>query len=396
MRSHPRPLPLDEAVAFLADALYPAIRDHRRFGFKPIRVAIDPFHSSETGQVLRASREIDAALAAAAGPGLNVRPMTPENIRDADYAINGTIERADADAPEGARWRIRAMAVDLRDGGVVGEADVWVTDPDLDVRPIPIHADSPVFFDHLPRPPRSGPEYLEGLGAAALLAEAETLYGRGDYRGAAALLRQIVAADAGPILKAWSGLYASHRKLGNTEAMVEAFDRLVAASVERYAVLTIKFLFRVNATEFWPDAELRRQYALWLERIGLYFHRNPKPCLLIEGHSSRTGPETFNERLSLERALRIQKSLGPFFPDVAARTRAAGRGFSQTILGIGTDDARDLIDRRVVFEIIDCDTVTRGTKGTTDRNRWFAECASPFAEDGHGSSTDSSRRRGGV
>jgi hypothetical protein len=34
-------------------------------------------------------------------------------------------------------------------------------------------------------------------------------------------------------------------------------------------------------------------------------------------------------------------------------------GFSKTILGIGTDDARDLIDRRVAFEIIDCDTLNQ-------------------------------------
>jgi outer membrane protein OmpA-like peptidoglycan-associated protein len=79
----------------------------------------------------------------------------------------------------------------------------------------------------------------------------------------------------------------------------------------------------------------------------------------LEGHCSRTGPETFNARLSLERALRIQRLLKPHFSEVASRSLAVGRGFSETILGIGTDDARDLIDRRVAFDIIDCDTLNR-------------------------------------
>lgn len=361
--SNQYPIPLPAAVRFLAESLYPEVERRRGPSISPPLVVIDPFHSPETGEVLRVSRRIDELLTAAAGPKVRVRRMTVANLREADYALNGQIVQSEYRVPgreeTAPYWRLLAMVVDLADGAVVARANVWVADRDLDVRPIAIHADSPVFFNNLPREPRSGPEYVDGLRAAALLAEAEEKYGAGDYAGALERLRQIVAADAGPLMKAWSGIYSAHHRLGQTGEMIRAFDRLVAVSVERYGVLTLKFLFQVNSTEFWPDPELRRQYDLWLERLGIYFRERPDLCLLVEGHCSPTGPETFNALLSLDRALRVQRLLASHAPGVRSRTRAAGRGFSETILGIGTDDARDLIDRRVAFEIIDCDTLNQ-------------------------------------
>lgn len=362
-RSNRYPIPLPAAVQFLAESLYPEVDRHWGPSRAPPLVVIDPFYAPETGEVLQVSRRIDELLTAATGPEVRVRRMTSASLREADYALNGRIVQAEFPVPgreeTATYWRLLAMVVDLTDGAVVARSDVWVADPDLDVRPIPLHADSPVFFNNLPRKPRSGPEYVDGLRAAALLAEAEERYGAGDYAGALERLQKIVAADAGPLMKAWSGIYSARHQLGQTGEMIRAFDRLVAVSVERYGVLTLKFLFQVNSTEFWPDPELRRQYDLWLERLGVYFREHPEPCLLIEGHCSRTGPETFNARLSLERALRVQRLLASHDPGIRSRSRAAGRGFSETILGIGTDDARDLIDRRVAFEIIDCDTLNQ-------------------------------------
>jgi len=362
-RSNRYPMPLPAAVGFLAESLYLEVDRHWGPSISPPLMVIDPFYAPETGEVLRVGRRIDELLTTAAGPEVRVRRMTAANLREADYALNGQIVQAEFRVPgreeTAPYWRLLAMVVDLKDGAVVARANVWVADRDLDVRPIAIHADSPVFFNNLPREPRSGPEYVDGLRAAALLAEAEERYGAGDYAGALERLQKIVAADTGPLMKAWSGIYSAHHQLGQTGEMIRAFDRLIAVSVERYGVLTLKFLFQVNSTEFWPDPELRRQYDLWLERLGIFFGERPEYCLLIEGHCSRTGPETFNARLSLDRALRVQRLLASHYPGIRSRTRAAGRGFSETILGIGTDDARDLIDRRVAFEIIDCDTLNQ-------------------------------------
>ena len=86
--------------------------------------------------------------------------------------------------------------------------------------------------------------------------------------------------------------------------------------------------------------------------MGKYFQESGH-CLQIVGHCSRSGTETYNRNLSLERAIRIQKLLKPWFPDVMIHTGTVGRGFSQTIKDTGTDDERDAIDRRVEFVITD-------------------------------------------
>ena len=41
-------------------------------------------------------------------------------------------------------------------------------------------------------------------------------------------------------------------------------------------------------------------------------------------------------------------------PELAGRTRAEGMGFRQNIVGSGTDDGFDVLDRRVEFKIVPC------------------------------------------
>ena len=39
---------------------------------------------------------------------------------------------------------------------------------------------------------------------------------------------------------------------------------------------------------------------------------------------------------------------------LATRTRASGMGWRENIVGTGTDDVSDALDRRVEFKIVDC------------------------------------------
>jgi len=41
-------------------------------------------------------------------------------------------------------------------------------------------------------------------------------------------------------------------------------------------------------------------------------------------------------------------------PELAPRTRAEGMGFRQNIVGSGTDNSFDVLDRRVEFKIVPC------------------------------------------
>ena len=39
---------------------------------------------------------------------------------------------------------------------------------------------------------------------------------------------------------------------------------------------------------------------------------------------------------------------------LAARLSAAGAGSKEALVGLGTDDMRDALDRRVEFRVVDC------------------------------------------
>jgi outer membrane protein OmpA-like peptidoglycan-associated protein len=187
-----------------------------------------------------------------------------------------------------------------------------------------------------------------------MLVEAETAYESGNYRKSLALLEEVMKRPDGQLMKTYAGLYSTYYRLGHLDLAEKAFDKLLSISVEKNRILTVKFLFDVNSLEFWRDPNLKAQYGMWLRRIGKYFY-NSLYCLKITGHCSRSGGEQHNNRLSLERAYRIQQLLQAEFPDVLNRSEAVGRGFKDNIVGTGTDDERDAIDRRVEFFVVDCE-----------------------------------------
>ena len=77
-------------------------------------------------------------------------------------------------------------------------------------------------------------------------------------------------------------------------------------------------------------------------------------CLTIVGHTSRTGAETTNARLSLARARVMREAMLREVPALAQALRIDGKGSSQNIVGSGTDDVRDSLDRRVEFRTVSC------------------------------------------
>ena len=74
----------------------------------------------------------------------------------------------------------------------------------------------------------------------------------------------------------------------------------------------------------------------------------------IVGNTSRTGSARANETLSRQRAEAVQKMLERDNRGLSARLTATGVGSKEALVGIGTDDARDALDRRVEFRVVDC------------------------------------------
>jgi len=50
----------------------------------------------------------------------------------------------------------------------------------------------------------------------------------------------------------------------------------------------------------------------------------------------------------------IKRRLEGEAPELATRLQASGKAFRENLVGIGSDDAQDALDRRVEFKIVGC------------------------------------------
>ena len=148
------------------------------------------------------------------------------------------------------------------------------------------------------------------------------------------------------------GTYLANAKLGRRDDAVDAFGDLVdyGLSTEQ---LSVRLLFRPGSTQFIDNPQTTEPYPMWLSQIATRV-RQKNACLEIVGHTSRTGPPSLNERLSVLRAQFIMDLLLTGMPDGRSRMIASGRGFRDNLVGTGKDDASDALDRRVEFKVIGC------------------------------------------
>jgi len=156
----------------------------------------------------------------------------------------------------------------------------------------------------------------------------------------------------GQQLRVYNGLYMIYWNLGRSGDAEAAFGKIVALGLATNN-LAVKFLFRPGSTDFWPDTKISGPYPVWLRQIAVQM-KDTKSCLRIVGHTSRTGSEPANDALSLQRANFIRQRLVGEASTLAAKTKTSGMGFRQNIVGSGTDNAVDALDRRVEFKIVPC------------------------------------------
>jgi len=229
--------------------------------------------------------------------------------------------------------------------------------------PLPYYRDSPVLvkdkvIDGYVRTSGTAPgqkadaTYLERIATAAAINDATILYNAARYREALGAYRSAVATPAGEQIRVLNGIYLSAAKLGQTAESEEAFGRLVAYGIA-YNSLGVKFLFNPGSTDFWSDPKVTSAYGMWLRQIARQTG-SVKVCLDVVGHTSKTGPESVNDTLSLKRALYIKQRLASESAEVGSRTRAQGMGSRQNLVGSGSDDVVDALDRRVEFAIQEC------------------------------------------
>ena len=365
----PRPpreaLPLEQATLALGEAALAATRSlppgERR------TIVIDPLLDRASGTETGATRSMVSRISTLIReryPSLELKPFTlaaldekPLILLGAITPVSGAGSLQNADGRSDV-YRIWAVLGDLRTGRVLVHPTAWVRAATVDVTPARFFRDSPAWTDDTMAgaylrtcagAPGAAmdPVYLAGLRAQAATAEAILAYESGNLAEARSLYGRAAAETGGNQARVLNGLYLTSWALGDRNAAETAFGRLVDYGLERRR-LAVKLLFRPGGTDFVRDTGVSAPYPMFIRQIADHAAAK-ESCILVVGHASVTGTSTINDRLSLQRAQRVRERLVTEAPGLDYRSAASGRGSREPIVGTGTDDMRDALDRRVEF-----------------------------------------------
>ncbi|MBO0613032.1 OmpA family protein [Thiothrix fructosivorans] len=362
-QTHLQPVSLQQATQTVASDLFARIREDKGMlgRFTEQSVAIDPITDRYSQEQVAVSEEMTAYIKAV-GTALRMAKLSvlsAQTLRSSQYVIQGTLGLEKHPKQPNKLYHLQAVALNVRNGELVASADAWIDDKHLRYQALPEFNDSPMYLvnKQAARPlaeSYSAARFLMDVQATALLNDAGQAYRRKRYAAARDLYRQAgTHATAEQMLRVYAGLYMSQLRLGQAAAAEQAFEQLLALSFAQRDVLTLKILFKVDSEVFYGDALAQQQYQQWLRKMTEYMTKNQR-CLHITGHSSRTGSAEYNDALSLARANRIKSVLDAGLGGDTAQVTAEGRGFRENLIGSGTDDDRDSLDRRVEFSVPAC------------------------------------------
>jgi outer membrane protein OmpA-like peptidoglycan-associated protein len=364
----PAPVPFDTAINNAATALFKnasaSIASGKRI------VVIDPLIDGVNGQQTTASRYIETRLRDIVRdqyPSLDVREFSSANVAQGPMVLVGTftgitLDNKTVGKPEA--YRICLALADFSTNKIVSKGVARSLLDGVSSAPTQFFSDTPVWvkdesvdaYIKTCQGTKVGdtidPVYRERIDTATLISDAILAYEQRDFRQALNLYTRAVTAATGDQLRVHSGLYLANWKLGKKVDAESAFGKIVDYGLASQK-LAVKFLFQPRSTEFWSDANVSGPYPIWLRQIATRIDKTDG-CLEIVGHTSRSGSEPVNDKLSLARAENVKRKMDATVPALAARTKASGVGFRENLVGSGADDLSDLQDRRVEFRMAQC------------------------------------------
>ena len=330
---------------------------------------LDPVVDANTAEVNKASVAVERILreeASRISDKYIVLPLTLDNFDTAKYIVSGVFlysAYTPAGVDKSKMYKLALAVIERKTGRVIASSDAWIADKKIDVTPVAAYQDSPMYLKdkrvegqietaQMSPGQQANPGYFDSMTTASLLADADRAYENKQIEQALNMYKAASLRPDGQVMKTYAGLYQANRKLQRWSAAEMAFGQLVNIGYQNNNIST-KLFFSVKSSDFINDAELRSQYEIWLRQIAKLFSQG-KGCLIIAGHSSRSGSEGYNEQLSLQRATAVQKLMQKDFPQIQQRSKPIGLGWKENIIGSGTDDLQDAIDRRVEFKLTEC------------------------------------------
>ena len=334
-------------------------------------VLIDPLIDGVTGAQTQATRAMGTRIVKIikeSYPRYVVQPFNVSNVQRGPLLLVGTFTGVNAERKtEGKReaYRICLALADLKTGKLVSKGLAFATPDGVDNSPLPLFRDAPAWVEDAStlgyirtcQGTRAGdaihPAYIDRVMTSAMLAEAGEAYAAGRYPQALKLYEAARAAPGGNQARTYTGLYLSNWRLGKREAAAQAFGQIVDQGLENKR-LGVKFLFRPGTAALWSDPKAGPSpYTVWLSEIASHAAKR-QTCMEVVGHTSASGPEPINQRLSLLRAEAVRGQVTTNAPQLSPRLIANGVGSAQTMIGTGRDDLSDALDRRVEFKVVGC------------------------------------------
>jgi outer membrane protein OmpA-like peptidoglycan-associated protein len=324
--------------------------------------SIDPMLDGRTGQQThaceRAQTELTKSLVATA-KRLKLVPFGSAGAAEARWLVTGTLTVL----PEPNRFRLSVALSDRQTGIVIAQAVTPFRESNMDLSPTRFYGDSPSMVRDrsvegylktadTPRGQAADPLYIDQLPTSALLADALTAYNAESWEEALRLYTAAVQRKDGQQLRTFNGIYLTNVRMGKMKEAEDAFAKIAALGLATNN-LAVKLLFRPGGTDFWPDPKVSALYPMWLRQIA-HAAQAANGCLNVVGHTSHSGPEQLNDRLSLARATAVRERLERDVPGMARKWKVTGVGYRENLIGSGTDDERDALDRRVEFKVIPC------------------------------------------
>ncbi|HVR61907.1 MAG TPA: OmpA family protein [Polyangia bacterium] len=326
--------------------------------------SIDPMLDARTGQQTHACERTQAELTQsllATARGLKLIPFGSAGAAEARWLVTGTLTVL----PEPDRFHLSVAISDRQSGIVIAQAVTSFREAGMDLSPTKFYGDSPslvrdrsvdgyVKTAATPRGQQADPLYIDQVPTSALLSDALTAYNAEKWDEALKLYEAAVQRKDGQQLRTFNGIYLANVRLGKVKEAEAAFAKIAALGLATNN-LAVKLLFRPGGTDFWPDPKVSALYPMWLRQIA-HVAQGADRCLDIVGHTSRSGSQQMNDRLSLARATAVRDILERDVPGVARKWHVAGVGYRENLVGSGTDDERDALDRRVEFKVVPCGT----------------------------------------
>lgn len=334
-------------------------------------VVIDPLIDGMTGVQTVTTQAMGARLAKLikdSYPRYTVQPFKAATVQQGPLLLIGTFTGVNGERKtEGRReaYRICLALADLKTGKLVSKGLAFARADGIDSTPVNFFRDAPVWLDdpattgyiRTCQGTRAGdpihPAYLDRVITASTIADAIDSYGAGRFADALKLYETALAAPGGNQLRVHTGLYLTNLKLRRMDAAAKAFGQVVDQGLDSKR-LGVKFLFRPGTAALWVDPKAGPlPYPMWMGEIASRAAKR-QACLEVGGHTSASGAEPLNDRLSLLRADSVRKSLEAVSPALGKRLASKGYGSRHTLVGNGRDDLSDALDRRVELVVNAC------------------------------------------